>query len=248
MTRSTKDRMIAAGVTFLLTLLLLLWLFCSSLRFDRAKLAQASVPEIQPETETFLEPEILRELGEEESVVHNAPAPAEKGNPDPAPVENLKKSEPAPVKKPEKKPDAEPQLRSKKPEPVKAPEPSASAEEKKKVTSAVAKGFSQKNGTPTGTSGSSGAGGVGIGMTGVASGRSFLGCSKPSVKLRNKVRVTVDVMIDAAGRVTSATARAGADQSIRRACEQAARTARWSEKADAPLTKGTITFNITPSS
>ena len=246
MTRNSKDSIIAACLTALVTLVLLLWLFFSSLSSGRALLAQESTPEIVPITETFLEPELLRDLGEEESVVKDAPAPAEKGLPDPAPVENLKKSEPAPEPKPEKKPEAERRLKSEKPAPVKEAEPSASAEEKKRVTSAVAGGFAATNGTPSGSSGSSGAGGVGIGMSGVASGRSFLGCSRPSVKLRNKVRVTVDVIIDASGHVTSATARAGADASIRRACEQAARSARWSEKAGAPPTKGTITFNITP--
>ena len=61
--------------------------------------------------------------------------------------------------------------------------------------------------------------------------------------------VEVRVTIDAAGKVVSATARSKsgkASAAILRACEQAAKGARWSEDKDTPSAKGTLTFTITP--
>lgn len=244
--RERKDQGIAAAITIVVAALIVLVLLLGGLKYDPSLTARSSIPEIIPETETFLEPEILRELGEEASQKHDAPAPAEKGEPDPGPTEKLESALPAEKPKPREKPDVAPQPRAEKPQPVKAAEPEASAEEKKRVTSAMSK-FGPKNGTPNGSTGTNGAGGQGTGMSGVASGRSFLGCPKPSVALRNHVKVVVDVVIDAQGRVTMAHARAGASAEIRRACEQAARSAKWSAKEGAPETKGTITFNIYPS-
>lgn len=239
------DRWIAAAVTMVVTLLLLLLLFLGGLKYDPSLVARSSIPEIIPETETFLEPEILRDLGEEDAVTQNEPAPAEKGVPDEGPQENLRSALQAENPKPKEKPDVAPEARAEKPQPVKAKEPEASAEERQRVTSAMSK-FGPKNGTPEGSVGTNGAGGQGTGVSGVASGRTFKGCPKPSVSLRNHVRVVVDVVIDAAGKVVQANARAGASAEIRRACEQAARGARWSAKEGAPETKGTITFNIYP--
>lgn len=85
-----------------------------------------------------------------------------------------------------------------------------------------------------------------MGITGNASGRTFKGCPKPDVTLRNKTTVTVSVVIDADGNVTSAKASGGSSAAIRRACEQAARGAKWSAKKGAGETRGSITFTITP--
>ena len=143
-------------------------------------------------------------------------------------------------------PPVEKNVASKRESAVKSTEPTLSEEEKKRVTSKVAKGFRSRNGVTDGANAANGAGGSGTGIRGIASGRSFKGCPKPDVALRHKVTVTVNVVIDSEGRVISARAKGGADASIRRACEQAARGARWSAKAGAPDTKGTITFSITP--
>lgn len=240
-----KDSIIAAAVTFAVALLILLFLFTCGLTFDRAQLAQSSTPEIAAEEdELFIEPEILRDLGEEDATVQDAPAPAFKGEPEQAPEENTKLVTPGKNTKPA--PPVEKPVTQKTESPVKATEPSKSEEEKKKVTSAMANKFTSRNGAAEGTSGTQGAGGNGMGISGSVSGRTFKGCPKPSVTLRHKVRVTVNVTIDASGRVISAKARGGADASIRRACEQAALGARWSEKKGAPEAKGTITFTITP--
>ena len=94
--------------------------------------------------------------------------------------------------------------------------------------------------------GGPGAGGTGVGISGSARGRTFLGCPKPDVALRHKAVVKVNVVIDASGKVVSASASGSADASIRRKCEQAARGARWTEKKGVSETRGTITFTITP--
>lgn len=64
--------------------------------------------------------------------------------------------------------------------------------------------------------------------------------------LRNKTTVTVSVVIDSDGNVISAKASGGASASIRRACEQAAKGAKWSPKKGAGETRGSISFTITP--
>ena len=77
-----KDSIIAAAVTFAVALLLLLFLFFGGMTFDRSQLAASSIPEIAPEEEElFIEPEILQDLGEENAIVEDAPAPAFKGEP-----------------------------------------------------------------------------------------------------------------------------------------------------------------------
>lgn len=245
MTTEQKDRTIAAAITFAAVLLILLFLFIGGFTYDRSGLASQSVPEIEPlEDEMFLEPEILKDLGEENAVNRDEPAPAFKGEPEPAETDNTKLVVPGDNPKPA--PPEEKKITSKKESPVKATEPSATKEEKQKITSSVAKGFSGKNGAVEGKSGTSGAGGIGLGIQGNANGRTFKGCPKPDVELRHKTTVKVAVVIDAEGRVTSAKASGGASASIRRACEQAARGARWSAKKGAGETRGTITFTITP--
>lgn len=242
-----KDSIIAAAVTFTAALLLLLFLFFGGMKYTRNELAQESTAAImQPEEEeeTFLEPEILEELGEPDATMKDAPAPSLKGDPKPDVKDNTRAVVPGTNPKPA--PPRENPVSQTKESPVKATTPSITDEERQQVTSTVAKGFQGKNGNVDGKGDSGGAGGTGLGISGVASGRTFKGCPKPNVALRHKVTVVVDVQIDAAGKVTYAHARGGADASIRNACESAARGARWSEKPDAPPAKGTITFTITP--
>lgn len=246
-----KDSVIAAAVTFTVALILLLVLFFCGLTFDPSLLAVQSTPEISvetlPEEEEFLEPEIVRDLGEQNATVQDAPAPVAKGEPEPAPVENTKVV--IPDQNPKPAPPVEKPINQKKESPVKATTPSQTDEEKQKVTSKLANKFGGANGTSTGSSGSSGAGGTGVGISGSVSGRTFKGCPKPNVELQNKVVVEVKVTIDANGRVTKATARSKsgkASAAILSACEQAARGARWSEDKDTPSATGTLTFTITP--
>lgn len=244
--RQNKDRLVAAAVTFAAALLILLFLFFGGMTFDRQLLAESSTPEIMDEDEElFIEPEILEELGEPDAVTHDAPAPAFKGEPEPDVKDNTKLV--VPGQNPKPAPPVEKPVTQTKESPVKSTEPSVTKEEKQKVTSSIAKGFSGRNGASEGknTQGN-GAGGSGTGISGNANGRTFLGCPKPDVTLQHKTVVKVSVVIDAAGNVISASASGGADATIRRKCEAAAKSAKWSEKKGAGETRGTITFTITP--
>lgn len=247
---SRHDKYIAAAVTFIVTLLLLLFLWFGGLHFDRSLLAASSTPEIAPLTmdeELFIEPEIMRDLGEPDAVAHDEAAPVIKGTPEQAESENTKLV--VPGKNPKPAPAEPKKISTKKENPVKTTEPSKTDEEKKKVTSKLAGKFSPHNGAESGKSGSSGAGGTGVGVSGSVAGRTFKGCPKPSVELQNKVVVEVRVTINAEGRVTSATARSkrgNPSATILRACEQAARGARWNEDPNTPSARGSITFTITP--
>lgn len=246
MKREDKDRAIAALLTFAVTLLILLFLFFGGISWDREALAEASTPEIMDE-EVFIEPELV-DLGEEVSQTHDEPAPSLKGEPEPDKVDQVEIVEPAPKAKPKPDPKPKPKLNtSKKESKMKVEEPSKEEKEKKKATSSVANKFSSKNGQSEGSDkGTSGAGGTGVGVSGNAHGRSFISCPKPDVALRHKTIVKVNVVIDAEGRVTEASATGSADASIRRKCEAAARQARWSAKKGATSTRGSITFTITP--
>ncbi|WP_304382363.1 hypothetical protein [uncultured Duncaniella sp.] len=243
--QNKKDSAIAATVTFFVVLTILLVLFFTGISYNAPQqLAQDSTPELMVEEETFLEPEILKDLGEENAVNNDAPAKAFQGEPDPDPKENVKIVEPGKNSKPA--PPTPKLVSTKKESPVKTTEPSATEEERKRVTSAMAKGFVGRNGNTQGSSGSDGAGENGIGIVGNASGRTFKGCPKPDVTLRHKTTVKVSVVIDSEGKVISASASGAASASIRSACERAARQARWSEKKGTGETRGTLTFTITP--
>lgn len=242
------DSFIAASVTFLVALLLLLALFFCYLSFDNTNLT-ASTPNIEQmeEEELFIEPEIIEDLGEPDAVEHDQPAPAFNGTPEQAETENTKLVVPGKNDKPAP-PVAKP-ISQQKESPVKATEPSKTNEEKKTVTSKMSGKFSSQNGSENGKSGNNGAGGVGVGIAGSVSGRTFIGCPSPKVELQNKVVVVVNVTINSEGKVTKATARSKsgkASDSILRACERAARSARWTEDKATPSATGSITFTITP--
>lgn len=243
LSRENKDRIIAGTVTAVAVMLLLILLFFGSVGWDRAALSRASIPEEQSDEELFIDPELL-DLGEQQVEQQDAPAASEIGEPEKAETEN---SEPV-VKgeNPKPAPQVEKLVSQPKESPVKTTEPSASDKEKKRVTSTVANSFSTKNGKTDGKFNSNGSGDTGIGVTGNALGRTFLGCPKPVVELSRKTVVTVDISVDENGNVISASARGSASADIRRKCEQAARKARWSKKAGSGNTPGSITFTITP--
>lgn len=240
------DPIIAAVLTFVCALLILLGLFFGGLTWDREALAQASTPEISEEEPIFIETELL-ELGEENSETEETPAPAPEGEPELAEVDNLEKKIPEVKPEPVKSPD--PQMpASTKESTVKVKQESGKDEEKKNIASTMANKFSSKNGNSdkTNDNATNGSGGSGVGVTGNANGRSFISCPAPDVALRNKTVVTVNVVIDADGNVTEATASGGGDASVRNKCVAAAKRAKWSAKKGASSTRGSITFTITP--
>jgi outer membrane biosynthesis protein TonB len=248
MNREKKDSIIAAGVTLVAVVAILLLLLFGTISYDEITMPETTantvLDVVEEEEELFIEPELLTDLGEPDATTNDSPAPAIKGTPDLAEKENTRKVEPGTNQKPAQQ--RELPVSQTKSSTVKETAPSATDEERQRVTSSMAKGFKTKNGNSDGKEGASGSGGTGVGTSGVASGRTFKGCPKPQVALSNKVTVTVSVVIDASGKVTSAHAKGGAAAYIRVACEQAALQAKWSEKADAPATNGTITFTITP--
>lgn len=245
MRNTDKDRTLAAALTFLVALAILLFLFFGGISWDPRDIAEASTPELMPEEELFIEPELV-ELGEEVAVTKDKPAPTLKGEPEPAPEDRVEIVEPGPKSKPNPKPE-EKVVTSKKESTMKADEPSQTDKERQKATSSVANKFAPHNGSTEGSDkGTSGAGGTGVGVSGNAHGRSFISCPKPDVALRHKTIVTVNVVIDAEGRVVEAKATGSASADIRRKCEAAARQARWSAKKGATSTRGSIRFTITP--
>ena len=168
-TTENKDRAIAAGVTFIAVLLILLFLFTGGMDFQRIELAEASTPEmmLDPEDEeTFIQPEILKTQGEPDATENDEPAPVEQGEPVKAPVENNKIVVPGDNPKPA--PQIEKKITHKAESPVKATDPPATKEEPSKISSEMANKFSGKNGTPGGKTGSNGSGGNGIGVSGTA--------------------------------------------------------------------------------
>ena len=67
MRNTDKDRTLAAALTFLVALAILLFLFFGGISWDPRDIAEASTPELMPEEELFIEPELV-ELGEEVAV------------------------------------------------------------------------------------------------------------------------------------------------------------------------------------
>lgn len=240
--RQDKDRLIAGAVTMLVVALLLLLLFIGRVGWNREALAALSLPEDGQE-EVFLEPELIPDAGDNDDPQSDQPAAPVAGEPELAETENSKVADIQP--EPAVAPPKEKKVTQKQPSPVKEPKPKGE-EEKKKATSAVAGKFNQPNGMAEGKFDSSGSGGNSIGVAGQLNGRKFLGCPKPDVTLSHKTVVKVSITVNAEGNVTSARAQGGASAAIRRACEQAAIKARWSEKPGAVSTRGSITFTITP--
>ena len=103
MRNTDKDRTLAAALTFLVALAILLFLFFGGISWDPRDIAEASTPELMPEEELFIEPELV-ELGEEVAVTKDKPAPTLKGEPEPAPEDRVEIVEPGPKSKPNPKP------------------------------------------------------------------------------------------------------------------------------------------------
>jgi outer membrane biosynthesis protein TonB len=243
-----RDSLIAAGVTLLMAVLIFCFLFWGEIGFDRRQMAEASIPEIgQEEEELFLDPQLL-DLGEEESQLKDDAAAPAQGTPEVVEKPDPKVTSPRlKGENPKPAPPKEKLVSQTKPSPVKTTEPKATDKEVRKVQSKTAGAFSPDNGQPTGRNNSAGSAGNRTGIAGHSDGWKFLGCPSPDVKLRNKTVITVRVTVNSRGAVTSAVA-SGGNATLRAACEQAARAARWQplDPSKARTAKGTITFTITP--
>lgn len=240
-----KDSIIAGLVTSVCVVAILLWLLLSSLHYD-SKLASADNPQLEEE-ELFLDPELMleqnKEIGEPEAVNHDSPAPEIKGEPVPAPVEQTHTVHSGESQTP----TMEQQLVTSSQESAVQNAASDRKKDEEKVASSMSGKFKSNPGSVEGKfNATSGSEGVGSGVSGRMSGRQFLGCPLPDVELAHKTTVTVSIIVDADGHVTSATASGAATRAIRKKCEQAAMQARWSAKKGATSTRGTLTFTIIP--
>lgn len=240
MRRNEKDSLIAGGITAAAVLAILLVLYFGHVGWDREALAAVSEPETGQE-ELFLEPDLLTDPGTTEEI-EPAPAPL-RGEPEPAPVEQPVARQP--VSEPDPVPSPPARIAQSAPAPVKESKPKGD-EEKQRATSAMAGKFSPSNGSVQGKFDTAGTSASAVGVSGNIHGRQFLGCPKPDVTLSHKTVVKVEISVDASGRVSAVRASSGGTASIRKACEAAARQARWSEKKGAAPTPGSITFTITP--
>lgn len=243
-TREKKDSLIAAAVTLVVAALMLLLFFFVTLGYGESATKLLQSQQELEEEELFVDPELLVR-GEEDVQVEQAPSSAVQGEPEKSETEVEKIN--LPGVNPDPAPVVEKVVSTPRPSAVKATEPQISEEEKSKVASAMAAGFSGRNGRTDGTpDGGKGSGGNSAGISGSLRGRTFLGCPAPDVTLRHKTVVKVLITVDENGRVISANATGGADASIRRKCEQSARAARWSQKPGVAEARGSITFTITP--
>lgn len=234
---------IGASAAIVAALIIFLILYWGKLSFDPHFFSSASIPE-PDEEELFLDPELI-DPGEEESPMEIAPQAEALGSPE---VVEEPKPEP-PVVKGEAEAPAPPKpkevTQTKKSE-VKSQEPKKTDKPDKKVEGKVANAFTN-SGNASGKNNSAGAGGQSFGISGSSNGWKFIGCPEPKVSLRNKVTVKVSVTVNAEGIVTRAKA-SGGNADIRRACEAAARQARWQplSNREKKTADGVITFTITP--
>lgn len=243
MKQEHKDSLTAAAVTIIVTAILLLILFFCRIGYEAHPLSESVSPELLPldDEEMFLTPELIQDAGEPESALSSEAAPVAQGKeeaasaPRPLPEAQTaiatEKPSRTTMKKGEEKADA----------PAKEPAPDETVRnrEKEKAGENVRKGFAKPSST-------AGAGGSGVGISGSAPGRRFLGCDKPDIALREKTTVTVSMTVDASGHVTSVGEARGGTAEMQARCKAAAHTARWSAKKGAAPTPATITFTITP--
>ncbi len=246
--REKKDSIIAASLTMALALALLLTLWFGSIGFDRATLAAQSIPEIQSDEETFLEPELIQEAGDAEEDTNDEEAPQAQGMPEKSETESPRKV--VNDENPKPAPPVEKPVTQKAESPVQATTPRKTNEEAQKASSAVANKFAPRNGMAEGKFDGASSGTQGVGVSGKLAGRKFLGCPKPDVELRNKVVVRVELTVNAEGNVIEVRGASGVSgspsSSIIAKCKAAAKGARWAAKAGAAPALGSITFTITP--
>lgn len=241
---NNKDRVIAAALTFLCVLAILLILFCCGLRWERQELAITSTPEIMEQQPEFYEPELLP-AGEDVSNLTGEPAPATSDMEDPAPAVTEQVTQPVPSESEANSSARESALATQKKDNHVKNDTALTAYVK--AADALAGKFKPVDGRGSNpNAGAAGTGGAGDGVTGSAKGRTFLSCPKPNVTLRHKTIVNVAVTIDADGTVTKASASGTADQTLRKKCEEAAKKARWEAKPGASPVQGTITFTLIP--
>lgn len=249
MNKRYTDRIWAAAATAAIAAIILLTLFFTGLTWDKAAIAQSSIPEGESPEELFIEPELLELPGEELPDITDAPeAPAENGQPEQAPEENRQVESPGKNEQPEAPKAAKPVTQTK-PSPVKVTEPKKTESEPKKATNPTAGKFSTKNGSTDGKNAGQGTGTKGTAKAqGSVRGREFKGADRFTAEVSQKTVVVIAVTVNADGKVIWARVQdgGGASKAVQNQCKQNAYTARWTAKPGAPDANGTIRYTITP--
>lgn len=250
-----KPEMIAALLTLLVAVGLLVVLYCVSFGPDRAALAAESIPEEPDQEEVYIEPELLRpeldrnmeeadqkaDLPEEsEAEALGLPEPAE--TPEPT-RQNTHSEQPKPTRSNENLVTQKPPSKVKT-EPAK-PNPNPDS---RKTSVNMSGKFNAKPGSTGGRHGAAGSGGNGVAVNARGiSGRAFHGY-KESVRSTRAVKaaVSVRVTVGADGHVKSASllSSGGAPADIANKCVQWARRCSWDARPGAADATGTITYNI----
>ncbi len=243
--------MIAAASTLLITLGIILLLFCCGLQWNKAALTEASLPE-EPDEELFIEVEESEDIAADDadipSETQQQAEPQPLGLPQEAEQEVKQQITPSENTKPTR--SNENVITSAKPQPVKAEKPKPEKRQESNIASQMGSQFgSVKPGAQNGRHGSAGIGGNGVKVqsSGVK-GRGFRGCTtgKVSSSRALNVRVTVKVSVNAAGRVVNASIQSsgGASPDLQSRCLKWAKTARWDAKPGAADAPGSLTFHI----
>lgn len=245
-----KAEIIAAAVTFVVAMIILVALFFVYVGNDRAVMAEASMPEMQDDEEIYLEPEllVLDNPGDADAPDIDEAAPQTPGLPDPAPEEQpqrVVKNETPPKEKPvSNKPQ---QISGQRESDVKTSTPQLSKEDEKRIASTQGKFKTDNNGSASGEeTASSGSGGNGISAKGNINGRTMKSCPTWKLKLTQKTVVSVRITVDADGNVTAASAVSGGTPNLRKECEKMALRSKWTPKPGASPASGNITFTISP--
>lgn len=248
-------KLIAAVGTLIAALLLLMFMILVKLQLPQkpeseppSPLEMAAFEPDEPQ-EQFIEPLLLENSGEEQAVNQTEPAPAPEGTPDRAPQPNNKKV--VNGQNPNPNPSDEKLVSSKQPSPKKTTEASQKNEPDSRIAANMKGQFSPHNGVQGGSTqpaASYGAGGTGTGVSGsLKGGRKLISYQLPTVSLRQKIVIKVEVYVNAEGRVTEANVLSGSsDPVLREKCRQASLKAVWSPQADAPRTRGIITWTLVP--
>lgn len=243
-----KARLISIAATILIVAVIVLVLFFYGLTWDKTTHAEAGNPVLEQE-ELYLDPELMH-LGEEDAVKNDLPSAAPLGEPEESnePKEELvvKGDNPKPAVVEEKKISTPKESR------VKTQEPPATDKEESRISSSM-KGKFASNGKKEGKAESNGSGGAGVGTKGSLKGRVFEGCPAPSLKVSKEVTIVVSVTVNAEGKVTEASFSRDSgpgqgNMTLRKACVNASRKARFSAKKGAVPARGTITWHLRPRS
>lgn len=250
MARSVDSRLIAAVGALLVACAVVLMLVYCGLTQDPASLA-ATTPEPQPDTDVqYIDPELLEPQAPDgtetkEDVPEQAaeqPLGLEAQEPEVSQEKVVSGENPKPNKSTEKL------VTQKQPSPVKTTEPAPAKKPESNIASNMGSKFNAKNGSQSGSQQGYATGGKGTGVNGKLSGRKFLGCDMPHVRLKEKYTVVVRVEVNDQGKVVSATVSSsgGAPRDLQDQCVRAAQTARWSAKEGAANARGSLSFTLVP--